>query len=75
MASLIWTIHRMFLKHPQNGSSRGTFILLLANGPQGKVSILICPEFPLDLTGFFPGKHLIQLILANKMQDLRDFVH
>ena len=65
----------MFLKHPQNGSLRGTFSLLLANGPQGKLSILICPDFPFDLTGIFPGTHLIQLILANKMQDFRDFLH
>ena len=34
---------------------------------------VICPGFPLDLTGFFPSKHLIQL-LANKMQDFRNFV-
>ena len=34
---------------------------------------MIDPDFPLDLTGFFSGKHLIQF-LANKMQDFRNFV-
>ena len=35
--------------------------------------MVIYPDFPLDLTGFFPGKHLINF-LANKMQDFRNFV-
>ena len=30
-------------------------------------------RFPLDLTGFFPGKHLIQF-LANKMDDFWNLV-
>ena len=34
---------------------------------------VIYPNFPLDLTGFFPGKHLIQF-LANKMQNVRNSV-
>ena len=34
---------------------------------------VIYPDFPLDFTGFFPGKLLIQF-LANKMQDFRNFV-
>ena len=34
---------------------------------------VIYPEFPLDLTGFFPGRHLIQF-LPDKMQDFRNFV-
>ena len=34
---------------------------------------MIYPDFPLDLIGFFSGKHLIQ-ILANKMQDFRNFI-
>ena len=33
---------------------------------------VIYPDFPLDLTRFFPGKHLIQ-ILANKMHEFRKF--
>ena len=37
------------------------------------VQRVIYPDFPLDLTGFFSGKHLIQ-ILADKMQDFRNFV-
>ena len=35
--------------------------------------IVIYPDFPLDLTGFFPGKHLTQF-LANKMHDFRNFI-
>ena len=31
------------------------------------------PDFFLDLTGYFPGKHLIRF-LANKMQDFRNLV-
>ena len=34
---------------------------------------VIYPDFPLDLTGFFPGKLLIQN-LAEQMQDFRNFV-
>ena len=34
---------------------------------------MIYPDFPLDLTGFFLEKHLIQF-LANKMQDFRNVV-
>ena len=34
---------------------------------------VICPDFPLDLTRFFPGKHFIQF-LANKMRCFRNFV-
>ena len=30
--------------------------------------MVIYPDFPLDMTGLFPGEDLI-LILANKMQD------
>ena len=33
----------------------------------------IYPDFPPNLTGIFPGKHLIQF-LANNMQDFRNFV-
>ena len=33
---------------------------------------VIYPDFPLDLTGFFGGRHLIQF-RANKMQDFRNF--
>ena len=36
-------------------------------------ALVILPKFPLSLTGFFPGKHLIQF-LAYKMQDFRNFV-
>ena len=32
MANLIWTIHRMILKHPQNGNSKGILTVLWANG-------------------------------------------
>ena len=31
------------------------------------------PDFPLEWTGFFQRKHVIQ-VLANKMQDFRNFV-
>ena len=34
---------------------------------------MIYPDFALDLTGFFLGKHLLQF-LANKMHDFRNFV-
>ena len=34
---------------------------------------VIYPDFPLDLTKFFPGQHLI-CFLANKMQDFWNFV-
>ena len=33
---------------------------------------VICPDFPLDLTRFLAGKHLIHF-LANKMQDFQNF--
>ena len=47
--------------------------------PSGKIwytevgILVIYPDFSLDLTVFFPGKHLIQFI-ANKMQVLQNFV-
>ena len=34
---------------------------------------VIYPDFPLNLTGFSPGKHLIQLLVL-KMKDFRIFV-
>ena len=34
---------------------------------------VISPDFYLELTGFFPGKHLIQFLVL-KMKDLRNFV-
>ena len=34
---------------------------------------VIYPDFPLNLTEFFPGKHLIHF-WANKMLDVRNFV-
>ena len=34
---------------------------------------VISPDFPLELTGFFPGKHLIQFLVL-KMKDFRNFV-
>ena len=40
---------------------------------QKKVSYVIYPDFPLDLSGFFQGQDLIQF-LANKMQDFRNVV-
>ena len=33
----------------------------------------ISPDFPLELTGFFPGKHLIRFLVL-KMKDFRNFV-
>ena len=33
---------------------------------------MIYPNFPLDLTGFFQGKHRIE-VLANKMQYFQNF--
>ena len=41
-------------------------------GSRRRVFGVIYPDFPLDLTGLFPGKHLIQF-LANKMHDFRNF--
>ena len=35
---------------------------------------VIYPDFPLYLTGFFPGRHLIQF-LANKMQICSTYLH
>ena len=35
--------------------------------------IVIYPDFPLDLTGFFSGKHVTQF-LANKMHEFRNFI-
>ena len=34
---------------------------------------VISPDFPLELTGFFPGKHLIHFLVL-KMKDSWDFV-
>ena len=34
---------------------------------------VISPDFPLQLTGFFPGKHLIQFLVL-KMKDFQNFV-
>ena len=47
-------------------------MVLLAAAPPARRP-MIYPDFPLDLTGFFSGKHLV-LFLANKMQDFRNFV-
>ena len=33
---------------------------------------MISPDFPLELTGFFPGKHLIHFLVL-KMKDFRNF--
>ena len=35
--------------------------------------LVISPDFPLELTGFFPGKHLIHFLVL-KMKDFRNFV-
>ena len=35
--------------------------------------LVILPDFPLELTGFFLGKHLIRFLVL-KMKDLRNFV-
>ena len=43
---------------------------------QGKVqgaAAVISPDFPLELTGFSPGKHLIHFLVL-KMKDFRNFV-
>ena len=34
---------------------------------------VISPDFPLKLTGYFPGKHLIQFLVL-KMKDFRNFI-
>ena len=34
---------------------------------------VMSPDFPLELTGFFPGKHLIHFLVL-KMKDFRNFV-
>ena len=35
--------------------------------------LVISPDFPLGLTRFFPGKHLIHFLVL-KMKDFRNFV-
>ena len=35
--------------------------------------LVISPDFPLELTGFFPGKHLIHFLVL-KMKDFWNFV-
>ena len=35
--------------------------------------VVISPDFSLELTGFFPGKHLIHFLVL-KMKDFRNFV-
>ena len=35
--------------------------------------MVISPDFPLELTGFFPRKHLIHFLVL-KMKDFRNFV-
>ena len=37
------------------------------------VHSVISPDFPLESTGFFPGKHLIQFLVL-KTKDFRNFV-
>ena len=37
------------------------------------VESAISPDFSLELTGFFPGRHLIQFLVL-KMKDFRNFV-
>ena len=37
------------------------------------IASVISPDFPLELTGFFPGKHLIHFLVL-KMKDFRNFV-
>ena len=34
---------------------------------------MISPDFPLELTGYFPGKHFIHFLVL-KMKDFRNFV-
>ena len=38
-----------------------------------QASMVISPDSPLELTGFFPGKHLIHFLVL-KMKDFRNFV-
>ena len=35
--------------------------------------MVISPDFSLELTGFFPGKHLIHFLVL-KMKDFRNFI-
>ena len=37
------------------------------------MNLVISPDFSLELTGFFPGKHLIHFFVL-KMKDFRNFV-
>ena len=37
------------------------------------ILIVISPDFPLELTAFFPGKHLIHFLVL-KIKDFRNFV-
>ena len=51
--------------------------MLLRNVETNKDGLItrpvISPDFPLELTGFFSGRHLIHF-LALKMKDFRNFV-
>ena len=40
---------------------------------QPRLERVISPDFSLELTGFFPGKHLIHFLVL-KMKDFRNFV-
>ena len=44
-----------------------------SRGSERKRGSVISPDFSLELTGFFPGKHLIQFLVL-KMKDFRNFV-
>ena len=54
------------------GNRRGTLIGRLADSVKAE-HVVISPDFPLELTGFFPGKHLIHFLVL-KMKDFRNFV-
>ena len=48
-------------------------IVVVVHGCSPSPLIVISPDFSLELTGFFPGKHLIHFLVL-KMKDFRNFV-
>ena len=60
------TANTILLRHQPAGRPLRWSTFLLSN--------VISPEFSLELTGFFQGRHLIHHFLVLKMKDFRNFV-
>ena len=64
------------ITHLDNEVTLGVLLDFLDEAQLGRVDAsiqVISPDFPLELTGFFPGKHLIQFLML-KMKDFWNFV-